>query len=321
MEQEINNHVESLIAIERTKSQVDEFITNLDDIREWTDDDKEFLESFKRIYHTGLDQLERFINKLDEDGDKLDESSILYYKRQLVIGPLAAFLPQYTEDKKYWLDQSDVMGVTGNMGGSSNSSPVWDNKSLNVPVDVFNKMPEFMFTVISETNDVINSVLTGTFISPIVNDNTLPYIDKGPQSRIDEEYDKGRNVKPHANHMVKDVELAFDISAVSADIFDKVKEFLVEDSDFRLFAQSKKMNPFKDTVSKASNLIVNRGYTKGEEDFSVATDLFGSQFDSEDKMAFELLIKGEDKDRKFKLRTVKGQLGSGEEVKSEPIKD
>ena len=81
------------------------------------------------------------------------------------------------------------------------------------------------------------------------------------------------------------------------------------------------MNPFKDTVSKASNLIVNRGYTKGEEDFSVATDLFGSQFDSEDKMAFELLIKGDDKDRKFKLRTVKGQLGSGEEVKSEPIKD
>lgn len=318
---EINNKVETLISIERTKAQLDEMVLNIDDINSYSDEDKEFLESFKRIYHTGTNQLKIFIDKLDEEGTELDETSIIYYKRILQLGPLAGFLPSLTDKKKYWKDYTDVMGVYGNLGGSSNLFPIWASLNQNMPIDVYNKTPDFLRAVIEQQTATIDSVVSKTFNSAIVNDNTLPFIDKGPQSRLNEEYGDGRNARPHANHMVKDIEMSGDIKSITSKVFTIVENHLGSEDDFRLFKYIKLTNPFVDSnVSTTSKDIVHRGLQKGDEILKIATDIFGSQYDSFDKMAFELLIKGEEKDLAFKLRTVKGQLGSGEEVKVDPIK-
>ena len=60
MDTEITKKVELLRALLRTKDQFDELIdTGAND--EFTDKDKEFMEEFKKIFYSGLEQLEKFI--------------------------------------------------------------------------------------------------------------------------------------------------------------------------------------------------------------------------------------------------------------------
>ena len=83
----MRNRVEILRAIEFTKKDLED-ITNLDELVQFSDKDKEFMEEFKKVYELGLNQLELFINKLDKEGSELDEYSIQYYVSQLLTGPL-----------------------------------------------------------------------------------------------------------------------------------------------------------------------------------------------------------------------------------------
>ena len=57
----MRNRVEILRAIEFTKDDLDN-ISNLDDLVSFSDKEKEFMESFKKVYELGLNQLELFIN-------------------------------------------------------------------------------------------------------------------------------------------------------------------------------------------------------------------------------------------------------------------
>ena len=51
----------------------------------------------------------------------------------------------------------------------------------------------------------------------------------------------------------------------------------------------------------------------------VETDMFGRTFDSTERREFELKTKGANGENLFKLYTIKGQLGSGIDVKSESM--
>jgi hypothetical protein len=328
----INNKVEVLRALERTKAQVDELISNLDAIGTFTDKDKEFLEEFKKIYHIGLSQLYRFIDKLDEQGKDLDPTTIIYYKRILLNGPLTNFVTAYVTKnnttKKYWKFYSDVMGVMGNLNKSSTSVPVWVlvPGDIPIPVDTYNKLPGFMQDSLTEQTANVNSVFGFNFASVVVNDNTLPFIDKEPTIRMYNEYGPGHDKQPHANYVVKDIEFYKGIEAVSADIFKSVESTLGTDDDFRLYKYEKTTNPFsEDNVSTSGNTVVARKLTypvgNTDREVDIATDLFGNQFESEEKMKFALKIIAEEKDKEFALYTVEGQLGSGDKPKSEPIGD
>ena len=71
----MNNKVETLRAICYTASDI-ETITNLGD--SFSELEIDFMVQFKMIYELGLDQLEIFINKLDEEGEDLDTYTIEY---------------------------------------------------------------------------------------------------------------------------------------------------------------------------------------------------------------------------------------------------
>jgi hypothetical protein len=321
-EKKINNKVEKLIGVFRTQDQLKELIDedSISALGEYSDKDKELLEEFNKIYHLGLNQLEKFIDKLEEIGEDIDETSIIYYKQRLLNGPLRSFVIEKTKDKKFWKLYTDTNGVFGNATQSSNTEPVWLNSKTNIPVDTWNKLPGFVQSAVQDQVIAAQDVFFNSFNSVIVNDNTLPFIDKNPSERVSKEIDGGRNKDSHANNMVMDVEYRKDLESISTDIFNKVKEFLEE--DFKLYEYIKTVLPFDSdsNISTTANYVIGRKIMVGTDNLKkVDTELTGRQFDSFERMKYELELEQEDKNTKFKLRTIKGQLGSGEEVKSDPI--
>lgn len=318
---QIDNKIEKLIPVFRSNSQLKELIDedSVNQLGDYTDKDKELLEEFKKIYHLGRKQLIKFIDKLEELGEDIDETSIIYYKNRLLNGPLRSLVLELTRDKNFWRIYSDINGIFGNDSMSSNTDPIWACTNVDIPVDLYNKMPGFMISNIQEqvltTGEIIHSATT-----PIIkNDNTLPMIDKSPTDRMMKEYSTGRNLDAHANNIVMDIEYGIDLSAISERIFKKVEEFLLE--DYKLYEYTKTANPFTASSNTANYVIGRKVVVNDGEVVKLDTDLTGRQFDSFERMKYELELNLDEKNTKFKLRSIKGQLGSGEPVKTDPITD
>ena len=131
----IDNKVELLRALERTATQFDELIgypfgTNdaaADNAKdglpcstadgEYTDADKEFLELFKKIAHEGTDDLSEFIDKIADEGNDIDEASLIYYLHQLFSRWPPDFLTIVDGDppelKSFFKFAPDAMGANG----------------------------------------------------------------------------------------------------------------------------------------------------------------------------------------------------------------
>ena len=339
MDTEITKKVELLRALLRTKDQFDELIdTGAND--EFTDKDKEFMEEFKKIYYSGLEQLEKFINKIDEEGTEISIESIEYYKSILFNGPLAGNTlllakPQGEEIKNFFKDTTDDLGTNGNTAADNNSIPIWstDVVAFNNTVASNNKTTKFINDLIATATK--QTAMTTSIASEYLHntDNTKPFIDKRQSERVTLEGEDGFNTEAHGCYSVKDVEFRKVAEEISEDIFDKVEEYLGE-SDFAVFTFKKLSSYFGDD-NKAKSLngkikrklqFMQRSYDeKGVEeikikDTTIETDLIGNQFDSPDRRGFTFKIKG-DKDKVFNPNTIEGQLGSGDEVKEDPISD
>ena len=325
----LTKKVELLRALERTKKQFDELI-DIGDSSGFSEEDKELMESFKRINHTGLKQLEKFINELVEKGPKVDPYTILYYVRQLLGGPLAADASKLAQGKPYFIPSPNIMGSNGNLGRSCSSTPIHRGVQLGTAVDVFNKMPAWMSDMHNEIVQTSSAVFNSAIQSGVNIDNTLPYIDKSPAARMSGEFGDGYNTKPHGCYQVKDVEFQRVVESISGDIFKKVEDHLGPE-DWRMFKFKKGLNLFDETknVAKTFNAEVKRKMqfmtqkfdeegveSIGLSDAVIKTDLQGNVFESPERKGFELKIKdggGSNKEEKtFKLYTVKGQLGFGE---------
>ncbi len=338
MDTEITKKVELLRALLRTKDQFDELIdTGAND--EFTDKDKEFMEEFKKIYYSGLEQLEKFINKIDEEGKEISIESIEYYKSLLLNGPLAgntlALAKPPEGAKKFFKDTTDSLGTNGNTVADNSSIPIWstDIVAFNNTVNSNNKSAKFINDLI--TNATKQTAITTKVASEYLydTDNTKPFIDKRQSERVNLEGEDGFNTEPHGCYCVKDVEFRKVAEDITEDIFDKVEEYLGE-SDFAVFTFKKLSNYFgDDNKAKSFNAkikrklqFMERSYNEeGVEeieikDTNIETDLIGNQFDSPDRRGFTFKITG-DKDKIFNPNTIEGQLGSGEEVKEEPISD
>jgi len=338
MDTEITKKVELLRALLRTKDQFDELIdTGAND--EFTDKDKEFMEEFKKIYYSGLEQLEKFINKIDEEGKEISIESIEYYKSILLNGPLAGNTLQLAkppgESKKFFKDTTDDLGTNGNTAADNNTIPIWSTEvvAFNNTVNSNNKSTKFINELITKATKqtAITTRVTSEYLYDT--DNTKPFIDKRQSERVDLEGQDGFNNEPHGCYCVKDVEFRKVAEEITEDIFDKVEEYLGE-SDFAVFTFKKLSNYFgDDNKAKSFNAKIKRklqfmqrsydeeGVEEIEiKDTNIETDLIGNQFDSPDRREFTFKITG-DKDKIFNPNTIEGQLGSGDEVKEDPISD
>jgi hypothetical protein len=305
-----NNKVEILRAICFTKEEMLN-ISNLGD--SFTELDIDFMVEFKKIYELGLNQLEKFINKLDKEGKDLDTYSIMYYVDILNNGPLGAYVRKLSKDKNYFSQTPDSIGSLGNNSYTTSNNTLYADApyQLGCSVDVYNRLPLFMQknlnVAIAETENIFR---TSIYSSNII-DNTLPIIDKNPQLRYEEE-SKGKWVnRANGSYMVKDSQYYLIINEISQSIFEKVKTQLGEEN-FRIYKDKKQYNSFDSEKNTSTSTInkIDKIIKENDKTLSVTTDLLGDRFDSEDRRNSVLKISSDEKDIEYKLHTNKGQLGS-----------
>lgn len=333
MSEPLTKKVETLRTLLRTKVQFDELI-DPSIVAMFTDTDKEFMEEFKKVYHIGTEQLTSFIDKLISSGSSLDVYSIQYYVEQLIEGPMADYVKSYAVDpkKRYFKPSPDILGVLGNTGVSNTSAPVFLQHTFNTSTDTYNKLTKFLQKITSDLSRTTSNVFASNFNSSVNMDNTLPFIDKRNTERIMGEYNSGACInRPHGNYMTKDVEFHKQvIRPISKQIFEIVKSFLGQE-DYRLFEFKKQLNYFdsEKNTAKSNNTELTRKLEYMDErelgsgdivlkTTDIKTDLFGNTFDSVEKRAYDLKVETPT-NKNFKLYTVKGQLGSGEDVKIDPL--
>ena len=247
----------------------------------------------------------------------------------------------------------DIMGVNANWNTTNSSSPIFANQTSDptqdVPNDTLRKAPRFLLNLLAGGNLNTRGVFSAAvFGSGAITENTMPYVDKNNQQRIQEESDKkiGRNkVNPvHGNLMVKDVQTIEVHRNAEEKIIEQINEYL-GDKAFRLFLFRKLINYFNkeqnlaisvgEGIDRKVNYMVQEFEEKNDSEddcinvnapeklkkktSDVETDMFGRTFDSVERREFELETNGANGANLFKLYTIKGQLGSGEDVKSDPM--
>lgn len=304
----MNNKIEILRSILFTKDDL-ENITNLGD--QFTDKDIEFMVEFKKIYELGLDQLKKFIEKLDKEGKELDTYSILYYTRILNNGPLGSYVREYSKDKNYFVNTPDTLGILGNNNYSpSNTTLIGDkNYSLGCHTDTFNKLPKFIQDNLKKSIEKTEDLFRGCMKSSNEIDNTLPIKDKKPKDRANGESKGEWVLKANANYCVKDSYYYNSIKKISEKIYDSVKKYL-GDENFRLFSDKKQYDPFSDkNESTSTNVKIKKNFTDGDKTQEITLDLLGDVFDSVEKREASLKISNPSKDKFYKLNTNEGVLG------------
>jgi hypothetical protein len=308
----MRNKVEILRSIEFTKDDLDKII-NLDDIVQFSDKEKEFMEEFKKVYELGLNQLELFINKLDEEGDELDEYSIQYYVSQLLTGPFGQYARKLGEGKKYFKKSPIMMGLNGNIETTTANTAIIQNTKAPTGVknDVYNKLPLFLQKQIADCVSKSEEIFRSGMVSTVFMDNTLTIIDKNPQLRYDTEPSGEWQKKAHGSYCVRDVDFRNVATEVNPKIFEKVKEYL-EEEDFRLYVDKKTYNPFdpEKNTSTSANYQFKRILNEGDEvEEEVDVDILGSINDTFDRRESVLKVDNGDKNVEYKLNTNQGQLG------------
>jgi len=283
-----------------------EQIQNLD---QFTEKDIEFMIEFKKIYELGLKQLEKFINKLDEEGKDLETWDIDYYVRHLLNGPLAAQTQELSKDKKYFVTIPDILGILGNNQSTRHNTTLYadDIVPLDVPVDVYNKTPEFSQNNIVNSNDQVEQMFRSSMEMAVIHDNTLPIADKKSEDRYNEEKTGKWVTKSNGSFVVKDSFWRVKLGDARQKIFDKVKEMIGEDH-YRIFEDRKSYTPFdsEKNDSVASAYEIDKIVVDGDKEELFKLDIYGDVYDTRDTI---LKVENPEKNKEYLLNTVEGQFG------------
>ena len=232
----------------------------------YTESDLDFMENFLNIFELGLDQLEKFIGMLQsaEGLLKLDECSILYYLRQLLNGPFACAAYDISklasgESINLLASVSDGIGTLGNAVRSNISTTVYGLEPFNAALDLYNNLPPYMQQNIQDSTRAATNVFNYNFENSVFNDNTLPFIDKFPKLRVNNEWSKGFTDFASACLNLKDIPLFNDLQDISNNIFESIKTALGPAAN-RLFEFRKLVNSFYIQGSEAFTILngVNR---------------------------------------------------------------
>jgi hypothetical protein len=307
----MRNRVELLRSILFTSDDILK-IKNLKEIAEFSEKDIEFMEEFKKIYELGLNQLEKFINKLDAEGSELDVYSIKYYVGLLLRSPLSGYVRTLSKDKKYFIQISDSMGMCGNNEQTpTNISLIKDTiVPRGVRIDTFNKLPPATRSVIERGMQFSENVFRDAMSSVIFVDNTLAGVDKKPAKRYSTENSGEFQYTPHGSLCVKDSDFRNVLTITNEKIFQIIEDTL-GDENFRLFRDEKEFNLFdsETNTSTSTNFVLEREVTNSKGSAIVEVDLLGNEFDSFKRRESVLKIENPDKTVEYKLHTNQGQLG------------
>jgi hypothetical protein len=284
-----------------------EQIQNLGD--QFTKKEIEFMIEFKKIYELGLKQLEKFINKLDEEGKDLETWDIDYYVRHLLNGPLAAQTLELSKDKKYFITIPDILGIVGNNQSTRHNTTLYTDGfiPLDTPVDVYNKTPEFSQKHIINSNEQVEQMFRSSMRMAVINDNTLPIADKRPQDRYNEEKTGKWVTKSNGSFAVKDSFWRVKLEDVRQKVFDKVKEMIGEEH-YRIFEDRKTYPPFdsEKNDSKATAYEIEKIVVEGDKEETFKLDVYGDVYDTRDTI---LKVENPEKNKEYLLNTVEGQFG------------
>lgn len=286
----------------------------------FSDKEREFMREFKKSYELGLNQLEKFIKKLKDEGDELEIWDVVYYVTQLLNSPLSTHARAIAKELEvpYFDEIPNTMGSLGNNNSTQTNTTVSEGYQhpLGVMVDIFNYAPDFIQDTILRSVPIVEDLFRSSLHSSTIIDNTLPLMDKKPQDRYVEEPKGEWVVKSNGSYLVKDsyyIKVMEDIRSV---IFDKVEEFLGEEN-FKIFTDNKKYQQFDSEYNTAESeaFLIQKRVVDGVKDEILKTDLFGSVFDSFERRGVELEIPQPEKDEKYALYTNQGQLGNDAELK------
>ena len=295
----------------------------------------------------------------EKDEDKLDVYSILYYISLLEHGPYEGATRSITgtglreSPENITVDifkpTPDIMGVNADASTTNSSTPVFGGVSLDLPGETAGKSPSILLKLLGLAKSNTQWIFNYNTGSAVNSDNTLPFIDKKNPQRREDEMGEGRSkVNPaHGNLMVKDIEKIQIHKDAAEGILEEINNYL-GDKAFRLYVFKKLVNYFNQQQNRAASVnselkrtlnYMEQTFIEEEEEdckkkgagpeeilkiqeTEVGTDMFGQTFDSVKRREFEFNPSGDispSTRNKFKLYTVKGQLGSGKEVKEDPM--
>lgn len=286
----MRNSIEILRSIYFTEN---DFSTIKDFEIEFTDKQKEFIGEFKKVYELGFNQLEKFINKLADEGNELSPWEIEYFVNQLFNGPLAKYVAILSKDKKYFSEIPDILGILGNTEITDvNVSLVYEAPiPTGSPVGIFNKCPKFIQDNIITGTNITEKVFRANLFAAISNDNTLPIADKTPGQRENNESSGDWSTRSNGNLLMKDSYYLVKTLNIKNKIFDKIKELLGDDQ-YLIYEDKKTYNPFdsEKNTSFSKAFVVEREEVEIVEYINDDTetlsqtlilDLFGNQFETD----------------------------------------
>jgi hypothetical protein len=302
---------------------------------EFSEKQKKFILEFKKVYELGKEQLSKFIKELSTGSKEMEPWEIEYFTTQLFNGPFNKYVAQYVgllkpeEDQKYFEDNPDIMGTwaTYNTNNKNTAAITGAWEELGVPVDIFNKCPDFIKGNIQDLSTLVNEMFRTNVQASTVNDNTLPLCDKLPELRTTTEPTGGWNLHPCGNYLVKDVHYRILTTDVKKIIFETEIKKATKDS-YRIFKDRRNYNPFSaenDAYSKnfevnteLKDVIHNINDDIEEKTEKLILDIFGNQFESDERRSgsndvtkskkIEFHLDKPEDARPYKLNTTKDQV-------------
>ncbi len=288
-------------------------ITNLGDA--FSSTDIEFMIEFKKIYELGLDQLQKFINKMDAEGSKLDVFSLKYYVDVLTNGPLGKFIADMSGDKIYFADLPETIGCVGDKQSTTTNTTIYPDSPypLGTTVDVYTKLPSYMQATVNDSVKGVEDVFRTSIAGVYAMDDTSPIMDKNPQNRYEKELSGALVKTAHGNKMVKDGAYRTTISKISDSVFSAIKG-QIGDEKYRLYSEFKKFNYFDSSKNESVAIpsVIQKTVKDGDESRVVNLDLLGDEYDSDEKRKAVLIVTDVEKDREYKLHSNTGQIGDGD---------
>jgi len=237
-----------------------------DFMHNFSESELDFMENFLQIFELGLDQLQKFIGMLAsaEGLLKLDECTILYYLRQLLNGPFSCAAYDLSrlasgQDINLLASVNDGIGTIGNAVRSNIATTVYGLEPIYTAVDLYNKLAPYTQDCMNEGARVTQNIFNYNFEQSVYNDNTLPFIDKLPQLRVNNEFSKGFTNFAAGNFNLKDIPFFNTLRDISNNIFDSIRQALGP-AAYKLFEFRKFVNIFYLEGSQAFSILngVNR---------------------------------------------------------------
>ena len=238
----------------------------------YTEHELDFMDSFLKTFELGLDQLDDFMWKLDgvmgmldsiSGVLRLDESSILYYLRQVLNGPWACAAVDISSllSGNFNILQStnNAIGTLGNAVRNNISATVYGLEPVNAALDLYNHLPPKMQENIGNGIKTATNVFNFNQESQVYNDNTTPYIDKLPGLRVNTEWLTGFTNVASGNLMLKDISFFNTLTKSASAVFSEIENALGVAAN-KIYRFQKLTNIFASDANKAFGALnaVNR---------------------------------------------------------------